>query len=59
MADTLWQPMTDEDVEWVNNPGKKSRVSMIVSPGYLPIRHLRRSLVASVTVSLESPILFN
>jgi hypothetical protein len=24
MTQTYWQPMTDEDVEWVNNPGKPS-----------------------------------
>jgi hypothetical protein len=22
MTHTYWLPMTDEDVEWVNNPGK-------------------------------------
>jgi hypothetical protein len=25
-AQTTWQPMTDEDWEWVNNPAKKSQI---------------------------------
>lgn len=29
MTQTYWLPMTDEDVEWVNNPEKKIKKQLI------------------------------